>query len=58
MDNLVYTRRLNNGCKLNRKEAVKYIHSLEGKGWDFDGSWDGNASMKQICIGMNYLVMD
>ena len=45
-------------ANLTEKEAVKYIHSLEGKGWDFDGSWDGNASMKQICIGMNYLVMD
>lgn len=26
-------------ANLTEKEAVKYIHSLEGKGWDFDGSW-------------------
>lgn len=24
-------------ANLTEKEAVKYIHSLEGKGWDFDG---------------------
>ena len=23
--------------KLTKKEAVKYLYSLEGKGWDFDG---------------------
>lgn len=26
-------------ANLTEKEAVEYIHSLEGKGWDFDGSW-------------------
>ena len=24
-------------AKLTKKEAIKYLYSLEGKGWDFDG---------------------
>ncbi len=24
-------------AKLTKKEAVKYLYSLEGKGWDYDG---------------------
>ena len=26
-------------AKLTKKEALAYIKSLEGKGWDFDGSY-------------------
>ncbi len=26
-------------AKLTQKEAVAYIKSLEGKGWDFDGAY-------------------
>lgn len=26
-------------AKLTQKEAVKYLYSLEGKGWDFDGAY-------------------
>ena len=24
-------------AKLTKKESVKYLYSLEGKGWDYDG---------------------
>ena len=26
-------------AKLTKKEALAYIKSLEGKGWDFDGAY-------------------
>ena len=26
-------------AKLTKKEALAYIKSLEGKGWDFDGAF-------------------
>ena len=24
-------------AKLTKKEGIKYLYSLEGKGWDYDG---------------------
>ena len=24
-------------AKLTQKEAIKYLYTLEGKGWDYDG---------------------